>query len=1098
MKIHTLRPCVHLILSVFKGKSVSLSHSRWRFTRVMPFLAERTLKPARLLLALSLIFPQTEVLVAQERYPVVVMPGTPSIWSMEQAHYLLGRLRLNNDALRTKSPNGDDLDPNLTNGLRLDALRSALGVAAELDNIKGAQNRQTLTREKENTARQPRLSAEADALHAEVKENETQIAKLQGKEKKVTDLIAITPTARTAAETEALKVDLAEVKGNITELQNQNVVKKARIAELEKQIDLSGLRTTDPPDISKMPALGKVLEDSTKTLLKKTVDGFDRPKLHSTIVLDNFLQMQYEILAKQLAMLRDEVGAGQRVIFLEMPTSINAAGRKLIGDGGEDKLAQSWWKVNRITRRYKIEDSPCFVGEARYERFARAGNIDGPARVTATGTTLTRKTEPAEPNATNHPDPGPDPDLTKLLVSIQVKAQQLMDQHAATKKLHDDFLLSVRDLTAVTSHDEANRLTELARILGTKLETQRRLLDDLRARYISRISPTPPKDYAQQRARVRELEAPCRDEQNRHAQVAAAVRSLSSDIKEALGKKDLAASEKIRLETLRDETIPAVRDVLDDRLTDLLAIHQARIYEYFGGPEFISSAFVSEIASSDSISQSGRESGQLRAVELIPRQTALNVNSTHAMERNSALSFAWKALFGFGLKVDYQRQREQYDQFIQQEAFASGFGKGQAIFGWTFGPLPGTRVLNSGTRNTYAALVVPDDASALELEGMGCAFNYKAAPPASYTSAISGPYHCSAEKLHSLVGIPDQDNSGGFWLNAIDYAQAEAGTRTIVIVRGSYISPQTTVLVNGRRLPQILGLGKPPQHMDTNSTDDATEGVITGSFEFVDQQQIAMNLSIPKGYSGEFPTIALVSPSRAAIINTIRIPINGRWRTLNDVRILPDLPNPKLSLSSVRTYGQNGSKIRVQLSGSLLNTATKVMLNGVDCDAPGPINAGLVQVECMPSDLVKWGFLAISPDKVNPAKSQSALLEIDNPLLLAISTFDRKDAAVRFDDRTLEPTFVSGDLIGTGFTPHVQIKGTSNRIRVVYKSPTSLYCEIDNPVASGTTMVIKDAVTGKEASIEIPTPPRKKAETETKEGVTTVTTIQSEKKIVKK
>ena len=80
--------------------------------------------------------------------------------------------------------------------------------------------------------------------------------------------------------------------------------------------------------------------------------------------------------------LRDEAGDGQRVIFLELPTSISAAAHRYVADGGEGKLAQSWWVVKRIIRRYRLEDSPCFVGDALFERFARSSKIDSSSRTT--------------------------------------------------------------------------------------------------------------------------------------------------------------------------------------------------------------------------------------------------------------------------------------------------------------------------------------------------------------------------------------------------------------------------------------------------------------------------------------------------------------------------------------------------------------------------------------------------------------------------------------------------------------------------------------------------------------------------------------------
>ena len=76
------------------------------------------------------------------------------------------------------------------------------------------------------------------------------------------------------------------------------------------------------------------------------------PKLNASLRLDNFLQMQYEIIAKQLTLLRDEVGPGERIVFLEMPQSVNA-----VYDKANNKWAQSWWKVaGYTTLRDKVEN----------------------------------------------------------------------------------------------------------------------------------------------------------------------------------------------------------------------------------------------------------------------------------------------------------------------------------------------------------------------------------------------------------------------------------------------------------------------------------------------------------------------------------------------------------------------------------------------------------------------------------------------------------------------------------------------------------------------------------------------------------------------
>ena len=84
---------------------------------------------------------------------------------------------------------------------------------------------------------------------------------------------------------------------------------------------------TEPPPIadpSKLPA--SVFDSAFKDVTKKLIDRFNEaPKLNASLRLDNFLQMQYEIIAKQLTLLRDEVGPGERIIFLEMPQTVNAS-----------------------------------------------------------------------------------------------------------------------------------------------------------------------------------------------------------------------------------------------------------------------------------------------------------------------------------------------------------------------------------------------------------------------------------------------------------------------------------------------------------------------------------------------------------------------------------------------------------------------------------------------------------------------------------------------------------------------------------------------------------------------------------------------------
>jgi hypothetical protein len=69
-----------------------------------------------------------------------------------------------------------------------------------------------------------------------------------------------------------------------------------------------------------------VFDDAFRDTAKELIERFNKsPKLNASLMLDNFLQMQYEIIAKQLTLLRDEVGPGERLLFLELPQTINVA-----------------------------------------------------------------------------------------------------------------------------------------------------------------------------------------------------------------------------------------------------------------------------------------------------------------------------------------------------------------------------------------------------------------------------------------------------------------------------------------------------------------------------------------------------------------------------------------------------------------------------------------------------------------------------------------------------------------------------------------------------------------------------------------------------
>jgi hypothetical protein len=1021
---------------------------------------------------------------------------------MEQAHYLLNRLRANNDSIRTKAPSPEDLDPNSVNALRMQAVQTTFNASAALDSVSGFQNQTALRQFSQSTTRHADLVRQADELRVRLYQGQLALGNLKGQQDRLKALqTAAGPQIQASGSApDPITQQLADLAGQITALDAQNTATSNQITTLTT---LAG-STPTLPDLTKVDAPGtlsapdRLLKDAVTKLLSKTADSFT-PKVQSSIALDNFLQMQYEILAKQLTSLRDEVGPGHRILFMEMPTSIDSADRKIIGQGGEDQLAQSWWRVSQIFRRYKTEGSPCWAGP-NYNGMAYGDAALGtPDR--SGGSENTKGKKPAGSDITvasflQSPPPPPSPAASGDLPTPLKDADQQM--HEAYKKI-EDLVASLQKLD-LTSDQIESHSAELASTRSS-LRFARARLSAAFEEFLATIRPQKEQPFERKDQLLQSFESGCRTTKA-EAQLAAdqiddLQQLLASRLKAATAKKDKSEIERL---TKFEAYLKDLRQTQGRRLADLVTIDQARIYQQLGGPSQINQAFYSEIGNQRELRTRPVGAGEVRAVDLIPRQTALNVNTSHASVRDIGLSWAWHNLLGFGLKVDYQQQRETYDQFMQQEAFASSFGKGQDTFGWTFGPLPGTRVLNSGTRNTYAVLLVPDDVTALEIEGIGCAFNRKHDPPRIdplESDRERQEYHCG-NWMHERIEAPDRTNDGGFFVTSVDYHAVPAGSSATLLVRGSYFSPQTTVLVNGRRLPAVLGIGKPAQNLDDGPGDNAADdSAITGTFENVNQSQLALRLNIPAKYDGpDFPVITLVAPARAIILNQLPLMVNGvSYLRLDDQSLLkkPDTPEPKITLSGWQYLGPAGpANFMAHLNGQKLNEHLKeVRFAGVICPAIEKISESLVQVTCVNSPLPDWEFIAVSDD----ARPAVASLVVPNPLRLALSSYSVLDG-VEFG-KDLHPSLIPVKLSGSGFTTGTMLRTNgpdTGRIVLSYVSGSELRCLIRDPKPEE-VLTLTDPLRQNTVSIVVKRPADKTADAAPKE--TTVTTVATEKKVVK-
>ena len=277
----------------------------------------------------------TLVEVQAQRRVIVVNADQPNLWTLEQAHYLLAQMHRRNLDLKAKSL--EDLDPNEIAGLRFDVMRMLVEFGATFNQADLESNRLFSANRTFNAERRQELLTERDRL----RQDSLQLA----------DEIE-------ALEIEKASTDDEDVKKRID---TKIAAKNTRLTKVDKEIELlndelgtltaaSGtpMATTGGAtfDRSRLPT--SEFDQAFREAAAKQISKFnDSPKLNASLRLDNFLQMQYEIISKQLSLLRDELGPGERLVFLEPPTSgeSRSAKRLVAAAGKENVLRQHMGKL---------------------------------------------------------------------------------------------------------------------------------------------------------------------------------------------------------------------------------------------------------------------------------------------------------------------------------------------------------------------------------------------------------------------------------------------------------------------------------------------------------------------------------------------------------------------------------------------------------------------------------------------------------------------------------------------------------------------------------------------------------------------------------
>jgi len=243
---------------------------------------------------------------------------------------------------------------------------------------------------------------------------------------------------------------------------------------------------------------------------------------------------------------------------------------------------------------------------------------------------------------------------------------------------------------------------------------------------------------------------------------------------------------------------------------------------------------------------------------------------------------AFKFLVGFAGKVSFQRQRELYEQFVQQQVFASGYGKGDDTFGWTYGPQPGTKRIATGERTTFAVLVVPRNTLAIRLKARSRYYKMGKSPQdpditqftdeTDFNTSVEG---LSGDVIRSapsnfFLSVPGK-RTQEFWVDGLSYTPVRKGRRVTAVVEGNYFSPQLGVLVNGVPLEPVLSISRiagSDEETDVTSADG-----VAGEYEITNSRQMVLSFKMPDDYIGT-PTITFTSPEKSTAINFFNLNIN--------------------------------------------------------------------------------------------------------------------------------------------------------------------------------------------------------------------------------
>ena len=994
-------------------------------------------------------------IVAQiQTRPIVITFGQPNIWSLEQAHYLLSRMHRQNLDLQT-APLGT-LDPNATNAQRIDILKTLLQAGVKFDQAM-AVNNELLRRDKEfNTDRRQQLLNNRSTLGAE----STQLAR---------DISALkSAKARTSNEDEQ-----AEIQKSIDAKTEEKAAVDNELKQTNDELkDLTGnTGKFEAPTTDLIPSTPTTLTGDLDKLIEKIQPI--SPSIAATLRLDNHIGMQYEIISKQLTLLRDEVGPGERLVFLELPQSINAT-----QDQAANKMAQAWWRI----AGYTTVDRKWLIFKELQELLAEIQKIDI--------------------NIAINDDLAAKNDANTRRLKIQLddlckKKKQLDEDQVAKGKLLEELrkkekektatpgdreklcLELIRDLDQLKkSIEELDDVIKKTRLAISKVEDQLTKIRSDRAR-LSQLFTSLSTKYEKLRLdRVREQ---IREQQNTADRLLQGGGAKTTDVvKETL--ELLTGQMRVKKATYEEfgatrkceaTTIPTAAFFPEDpknkekdaktreemRRTELAKCEPRRFHSLEEQPD-------SNVQQRDGDNDQAPyrdvqlKTRSVRTIDIIPRQNAINVNDTKQRVSRTGIFAALSFLFGFAGKFSYERQRETAEQFLNQELFTSGFGKGEKDFGWSFFPFAGTKQLSSGVRTTYAVAIIPEDTESLVLKARGCYFPRKENQPLNYN--VAGHPKWTTEENRStrmctpgeeifVVPVPGGSGDGAdYYVTELRFTpNLEPGNRMIASIHGQNLPSQVGILIDGVPLREAVGLGQlnVESILGNDKTRDNCVAEICGRFERIDANEIIVSFHMPGDYKGT-PRIGVIGPGRTIELNKLSLTINYDEDLQLDSYKKMFGPEPDSNLRRIVDFkvaplGGPALLTRGVLTGGKFAPTDKIFVNG----APATNVPGIFGATCRPDVCIvdfatqdtDYLTVTVAPDSASEKAVSKTFVNPRNLMIISASV-------VSYEDDIL-----SVKLEGSGFKQTIEViisrsDGTEDRVPLkIVPSAGQMFLKIAKP-----------------------------------------------------